>query len=306
MTESTAISIEMNYTFVKNLAKHRIIVIDDDESCQRELVQALSSSYELLIFNSSSEAILRAEAERPFAILLNLHMPNIDGYEVLNLLRNHPATCATPIICMTEADNEEMRTRAESRGASGFLIKPFNVFSLNSDVTNLIQSLNKTILSSDGKRSFTITHNDSERSRLIYKLIGSELNSEDTLVVISLTPGKDFFGGEIPEFIKNNKVIFLEMNPQLIVKFPFLMEVSSVTHDLMDFLPPTNGNYHLIFDEVRSILNLNDSERTLAKTYSLSLAFRSIFNRISIFSTQPSHNVNTLLLQKMARIFTEG
>lgn len=303
MTDSTAISIEMNYTIVK---KQQIVVIEENESCQNELIQALSGNYELLIFNSSSEAILRAETERPFAILLNLLMPNIDGFEVLDLLRNHPALSTTPIICMSETDNEEMRTRAESHGASGFLIRPFNIFTLNTDITNLIQSLNKTIISSDEKRSFTITHSDSERSRLIYELIARELNSEDTLVIISLTPGKEFFPGETPSFINDEKVIFLEMSPQLIIKFPFLMEVSSVTQDLMGFLPPTRGTYHLVFDEIRSILNLNESERTLAKTYSLSIAFRSIFNRISIFSTQPSHNVNALLLQKMARIFTEG
>lgn len=303
MSESIAMLFELKYTTVK---KNRIIVIDDDKACQRELNQALKDAYEVLCFNSSSEAIQRAEAERPFAIILNIHMPNIDGYEVLNLLRNHPSTCSTPIICMSESDSEEMRTRAESHGATGFIHKPFKSFSLSSDITTLIQSLNKTIFSRDEKRSFTITYNDSERTRLIRQLIDEELNSEDTLVVISLTQGKDFFDGEIPSYIQNEKLIFLEINPQLIIKFPFLMEVSSVTHDLMNFLPPSRGNYHLVFDEVRSILNLSDSERTLAKTYALSHALRAIFNRISFFTTQPTHNVNTLLLQKMARIFTEG
>ena len=78
-----------------------VIVIDDDEISRSLAARALKSEFEVFTFESPIEALRRAEVEFPYLIMLDVHMPNIDGYEVLRLFRSHPATSSTPIICMS-------------------------------------------------------------------------------------------------------------------------------------------------------------------------------------------------------------
>ena len=87
------------------------------------------------------------------------------------------------------------------------------------------------------------------------------------------------------------------------MKFPYIQEVSPVFEDIFQFIANSHDPKHLIFDEIRNILNVYDQERALAKSYSMASFIRTAFKKTSIFNTRPTKQLNNLLLEKISKIF---
>lgn len=106
-----------------------IFVADDDEddlyllrfAFQQNLPQChleIASDGEALI------KLLKKANTRPCLIILDLNMPVMDGFEVLQWLRANPAYKQTPIVVLTTSQNESDRHRALTLGANAFITKP--------------------------------------------------------------------------------------------------------------------------------------------------------------------------------------
>jgi CheY-like chemotaxis protein len=77
-----------------------------------------------------------AREHRPDLILLDVHLPDLDGHEVLARLRRDPATTAIPVVVLSADATESQRARLLASGASGYLTKPI-------DVTRLLETLDE-------------------------------------------------------------------------------------------------------------------------------------------------------------------
>jgi CheY-like chemotaxis protein len=111
-----------------------ILVIEDDHRLFTLYRRYLEThGYALIGVESSAEAVGRAADEKPVAILLDVMMPERDGWQVLTELKQHPATRDIPVIMCTITDEPE---RARQLGAADYLVKPI----LESD---LIRALHK-------------------------------------------------------------------------------------------------------------------------------------------------------------------
>ena len=111
----------------------------DDEPVLRILVRATldRDNYTVVVARNGHEALALAQSEQPDLIVLDVVMPGRSGHSVLDALRSHPATAATPVIILTaraQADGEEL-LRA---GADRFLTKPFSPHALASLVEELL------------------------------------------------------------------------------------------------------------------------------------------------------------------------
>lgn len=104
----------------------KILVVDDDKLVPRLSKAALErEGYEVLVASDGIEALTSLERERPDLILLDIAMPNMDGFETLRRLKSTPATVAIRIVIVTARDSDDDITRAWQAGADGYLIKPF-------------------------------------------------------------------------------------------------------------------------------------------------------------------------------------
>lgn len=104
----------------------RILVVDDDKHVPRLSKAALErEGYEVLVASDGIEALTIIERDRPNLILLDIAMPNMDGFETLRRLKSTPATVAIRIVIVTARDADEDIARAWQAGADGYLIKPF-------------------------------------------------------------------------------------------------------------------------------------------------------------------------------------
>ena len=103
-----------------------ILVVDDDMVTRHVLGQALSGArLEHVAVSSGAEALAQLERTSPCLVLLDLVMPEPDGYEILRILRARPETKDLPIVVLTALDAEDEIAKAFEAGADDFVRKPF-------------------------------------------------------------------------------------------------------------------------------------------------------------------------------------
>src|SRR5579862_1688866 len=124
----------------------RILIVDDDERNAFAAVQALEDlGHELVVARSGEEALRRLLTEEFALILLDLHMPGMDGYETAALIRSRKRTASTPIVFLTAIFRDEAHVfQAYSAGAVDVVFKPVDPFILKSKVTVLVDLYLKT------------------------------------------------------------------------------------------------------------------------------------------------------------------
>jgi PAS domain S-box-containing protein len=124
----------------------RILIVDDDERNAFAAVQALEElGYELVVARSGEEALRRLLDEEFAVILLDLHMPGMDGYETAELIRSRRRTSRTPIVFLTAIFRDEAHVfQAYSAGAVDVVFKPVDPFILKSKVAVLVDLYLKT------------------------------------------------------------------------------------------------------------------------------------------------------------------
>ena len=124
----------------------RILIVDDDERNAFAAAQALEDLGHGLVVARSGEEALRILLTDEFAvILLDLHMPGMDGYETAELIRSRKRTSHTPIVFLTAIFRDEAHVfQAYSAGAVDVVFKPVDPFILKSKVAVLVELYLKT------------------------------------------------------------------------------------------------------------------------------------------------------------------
>ena len=103
----------------------RIMVVDDDADTVTILTRYLQREGFVTLEALSGAQCLKLVGEHPVdVILLDLMMPEMDGFEVARALKNNPATAEIPIIMVTARDDIEARAEGMRLGVSDFLAKP--------------------------------------------------------------------------------------------------------------------------------------------------------------------------------------
>lgn len=103
-----------------------IMVVDDDTSNLRMASHILTAEQmRVSCLKSGEDAIRFLEDNRPDLILMDIHMPGMDGFETLAALRANKKTADIPVIFLTADDDSETETRGLKAGAMDFLKKPF-------------------------------------------------------------------------------------------------------------------------------------------------------------------------------------
>src|SRR5215469_12694517 len=124
--------------------RKKILVVDDDP----ELVELVSfnlkqAGYTITTAENGVEALKKARSLMPDLILLDVMMPELDGFAVCEILRRDSATATIPIIMLTALSSELGRMAGLGSGATDFLSKPFSPRLLVERVENLLKQAEK-------------------------------------------------------------------------------------------------------------------------------------------------------------------
>ena len=112
----------------RQLGKKKILVVDDLED-NLYLLSALlaAKGYEVEAINSGKLAIEAIETASPDIILLDVWMPEMDGYEVCKVLKANPLTKDIPIIFISALNKATDKTQAFDAGGDDYITKPFQI-----------------------------------------------------------------------------------------------------------------------------------------------------------------------------------
>jgi hypothetical protein len=201
---------------------------------------------------------------------------------------------------MTADTDDAKRARAFELGALGTLLKPLAPLTLSSDIAALLESANNVIESTSGKRKVVIAFSAVEKHRLLKKEIVKRASSEK-LIMLALGKGEDSCDEELRRLVSEEKLIYLQIQPSLVAKLPYLHDLSPVMSDLRGFLEGESGPFGLIFDDAHLVLHLEEGEAAIARAHALKEALTREYEDI-LFAFSRDGVRDPALLNKLAQV----
>lgn len=120
----------------------KILAVDDERHIVRLVqVNLQRAGYEVVTAFDGKEALEKIKSENPDLVVLDVMMPYMDGFEVLQTLRKDPATRELPVIMLTAKAQDADVFRGWQSGVDCYLTKPFNPMELISFVRRIFKSL---------------------------------------------------------------------------------------------------------------------------------------------------------------------
>jgi CheY-like chemotaxis protein len=125
------------------LSYKSILLVDDAKSNIDLLVGVLGGEYKLVVAMDGESALEIVTDEAPDLILLDIMMPGMDGFEVLEYLKASPATVNIPVIILSARAGSEDLARGLELGAADFLTKPFEIAEVKACIIRHLSAANR-------------------------------------------------------------------------------------------------------------------------------------------------------------------
>ena len=186
----------------------KILIVDDDVDTLRLVGLMLQrQGYEIIAASNGSQGLAKALEERPGLILLDVMMPDMDGYEVTRRLRKNPATANIPILMFTAKTQLDDKVTGFEVGADDYLTKPTHPTELQAHVKALlarnIQKDGSEVVSSSPEQHGYVIGVLSARGGLGVTSLVSNLaaclytRSQSNVILAELTPGRGTLGMDL-------------------------------------------------------------------------------------------------------------
>jgi CheY-like chemotaxis protein len=118
----------------------KILVVDDEALVRNMICDALAAAgHPVLAASSGEEALHVVHAERPACILLDIMMPDLDGYDTCAALKSDPKTASIPVLLVSATTNPQVMDQAKKAGAVAVLRKPVRIDELQRTISQLLR-----------------------------------------------------------------------------------------------------------------------------------------------------------------------
>jgi CheY-like chemotaxis protein len=119
----------------------RVLIVDDERTLARVIgIRFSAAGFEVDTAFSGESGIASATANRPAAIVLDVRMPDLTGFEVLERLRSDPRTASIPVVFLSANVQDSARAAAMAAGAVAYLTKPYDPAEVIAVVTRAIDA----------------------------------------------------------------------------------------------------------------------------------------------------------------------
>jgi len=173
---------------MRNKKKHTILIIEDSELNIAALSRILSPEYDVLVARSGREGIELAKNNSPIIIILDIILPDIDGFETIQMLKKAVSTRKIPVIFITALTNIADEEKGLKLGGADYITKPFSDDIVKLRVKNQINILEYVSTIENMSRTDQLTGLHNRRSfheRLVseWKLAAREGTSLSLLIM---------------------------------------------------------------------------------------------------------------------------
>jgi PleD family two-component response regulator len=128
-----------SYTWEATMSKARLLIVEDDFDISNMLrIYFTGQDFDVDIAPRGSDALAKTRQQLPHLIVLDIMLPDIDGYEVCRQLRTQSRTRHIPVIFLTQKDERSDKLQGLELGADDYITKPFDIEELKLRVKNAI------------------------------------------------------------------------------------------------------------------------------------------------------------------------
>ena len=120
--------------------RRRILIVDDDPSMVHILARTLLDVAQLHFSVRGEDALAKLETNTPDLMLIDIEMPDLSGYEVVDRMRGNPRLRGTQVVMVSSHTEQSYRDQALALGAVDFFVKPFNRAFIRERVEQLLAS----------------------------------------------------------------------------------------------------------------------------------------------------------------------
>lgn len=124
-------------------AHSSFILLVDDSSVNNLLMQSIleDRGYSILAVTNGKDALKVLQQKQPDLIILDIMMPELDGFGVLESVKNFESTASIPVIMLTARNNQKDQEKALMLGAADYLIKPIDIEDVVARVYRVVNSI---------------------------------------------------------------------------------------------------------------------------------------------------------------------
>lgn len=169
-------------------SRHQVLLVEDNPELRTFIAGQLSAFYRVIEAGDGAEGLEIAQRSSPDLILSDVMMPGIDGIQMLDQLKNNPATSHIPVILLTAKSSLEAQIEGLRYGADFYVTKPFDIRYLMTLIENFLKRRASLVesLYTDEKRVVTlqpdeilITSRDEEFIKQVIKIIETSMEDSD-------------------------------------------------------------------------------------------------------------------------------
>ena len=156
-----------------NFSRSTVLIVDDQTTSRlilENIAKTIDDNLEVKCFDNAYDALLEAESSAPDLILTDYKMPNIDGVEFIERLRNNIRCNDIPIVIITALDDKAALYRALEAGATDFLVKPVDHYECKVRCRNLLTMQRQKLIIKNYASSLEVKINEATHQILLLEM----------------------------------------------------------------------------------------------------------------------------------------
>ena len=163
----------------------RILIVEDDHDLRAYLKNSLQKDFQIFEASNGIEGLEQAQTKLPDIIISDVMMPEMDGVEMCEILKNDKRTSHIPLLMLTAKTDKEFKKRGLHSGAWDYIAKPFSAKDLMQKIKNIIQTRNDF-------KSYLIDQNLTIEVKKHYNSFDQKLISKVTTIISANMQNSDF------------------------------------------------------------------------------------------------------------------
>ena len=169
-----------------NTKKHSVLVVENELDIQNFLQTTLSENYNITIANNGVEALEKIKQIQFSAVISDVMMPEMDGFELCKRIKSDPETCNLPVLLLTALEDDKDVIKGLEFGADEYISKPFSLKNLQLRLKKLIENnikikeyFSKNSLPPKDKKDIELTKKDISFLENITNVIEENLSNSN-------------------------------------------------------------------------------------------------------------------------------